>query len=212
MRAAPRRSSSSRRLSAFDSRSFRLSSRLAARLATAVTSFRCSSSKGVSPAGPSSTTQPAARCSSPPPPPNQSGAHSTARTLPSPLSTRGARKAAGARSARSATAGSIVHAASPSIARAAPTAISSGSPSKSATAPRLAGTASSTWPSRVSSSSGAFGVATTAAAARVSTLRIRLWRATFSVSTYERVARSVTSRSRASATFASGSDGSSASR
>ena len=136
-------------MSAFASRSFRLSSRLAARLATAVTSFRCSASNGVLPVGPSSTTQPALRSRLGAAPPNHSGAHSTARTLPSPVSTRGARKAPGARSARSATAGSIDHGASPSVARAATITTPSGSPSKSATAPRLAGTASSTWPRSV---------------------------------------------------------------
>ena len=156
MRAAPRRSSSSRRLSAFSSRRRRLSRRLAARLATAVTRRRCSSSKGVGSAGPSRATQPAMRSGCGRAPLNQSGAQSTDRTLPSSAATRGARNAPWVRSTRSATAGSIGHGRRAlDRSRGGHAAREGGSPSKRATRPRRAGTASSRWPSSVSRSTSA---------------------------------------------------------
>ena len=212
MRAAPRRSSSRCRLSTFSSRSRRLSSRLAARFATAVTTRRCSSWNGEGSAGPSRATQPAMRSRLGPALLNHSGAQSTDRTPPSSAATRGAMNAAWVRSTRSATAGSTATGGRPSIARTAARAHAGGWPSSRATRPRCAGTASRRWTSSDSRRISGDGVATTAAAARVSTPRIRLWRARAPASRPERVARSVTSRSRAPASASAGSEGAAASR
>ena len=212
MRAAPRRSSSSRRLSAFSSRRRRLSRRLAARLATAVTTRRCSSSKGEGSAGPSRATQPAMRSGRGRAPLNHRGAQSTDRTPPSSAATRGARRPPGCAGRARRPRGRRPRAAGPRSRARRRGRHAGGWPSKRATRPRWAGTASRRWTSSDSRRTSGEGVATTAAAARVRTPRMRLCRARAPASRSERVARSVTSRSRAPAAASAGSDGASASR
>ena len=197
MRAAPRTSSSSRRLSRVSSRRRWLCSRLEARLAIAVASRRCSCENGAEAPPPSSTTQPAMRPASVALPENQSGAHSTDASRPPAAGGSRSMNACSVRLSLSVIAGSRCSAASPLGTRDPATTPPSGSPSSRTTAARWAGTASSRLSSRASSSDSAVAAETMASAARVRAPRIRLCRASAEMSMSLRVASSVTSRSRA---------------